>query len=327
MKPVLKALALLAVIGLVLAGCDGLFGPSVDTVTADDLADFEGTSTFVSGDGTAEEEKAALESVGEDAGMAAGGMFQAMAEDPDFQSELEELGIGGESMSISPAMFTQVVHNMIAQAVSPRTITSEGSVDDEAKTADFSLTIQDETYNASDVYESTTAAGTGTINLVNVTAELDGTGLTTNTTADMEYGTVTGGGTIETDISYTGWTTDGVVIINDAQINSDGNAEFEVTIDDGTNSDNTADDIYTASWDITYVLSAGASISNTDTGEGGKFILSFSYNESNDLEVDLSDPESFESATSTVSAELVVDLYDNDGNLVNTYTWTDDDFL
>lgn len=332
MKHAMRATMLLIATSLVLTGCPGLFGPKVEEITADDLTDYQGSTTFVSGEGTVTEEKATLGTVGASAGMAAGGMFMAMLTDQDFTAELGDLGWTGESlsMSISPAMFTDAVHSMIA-AAAPRAFSSDGSVDEDAKTADFSFTITDETYNATDIYGPGSgypdAAGTGTIGLFEIVADVDGSSLETNEALSQEYGTVTGKGSLETDISYNGWTMDGITIINDAQVNSAGNAKFEVTIDDGEDASVATDDIITASWDIAYVLSAGASISNTDTGEGGKFIVTFSYDERNEITVDASADDPFGAATSDVSAELVVDLYDNDGNLVKQYTWTDDELV
>lgn len=301
---------------MVFTGCDALFGPKVDEVDPADLADFEGDA--LGGGSPTEDDVVAL---GLLAGMSAGGLAEAVEADEDFNSEVSEL-MGTEDLTFGAGAFSSLVKSLM-QENTARTFSHEGEITDD--TWDFTFTIENESYNAADVYggEYPDAAGTGTIVLGEIIAGLDITAMDEET----GYGTGEGSGELTTDVSYDGWTMDGETIINAAQINSEGSAEFSATVGAGADEEDYSDDTYSYEWDIAYALSAGISVTSPEGS--GKFIIDFTYNESDEVAFTYDDlmEDGFDSIVSDVEASLTITVYDNTDTQIGEFTWTSDELI
>ena len=301
---------------VVLAGCDWLLGPRVDSVSPEDLADFSASQTIASDEASVQgavfEVVAGAEGSG-GAGCAIATIFQS----EEFQSQLQD-AFPGTYTSVAQFM-SALVDAQIAQA---RSISVDGDLDDDDTddkvSAEITILIENETVNGVDA-DSLNGQGTATI----ARFFLDAAGSVEITGRDaygyVESGVIEGSFDHDASISYDEFSCDGVVIIHDGQFNSNGSGRSRVTVD--------GDDI-AVFWRFGYAMSAGFSFSNTSTLEGGKLIIDFSYSGREDIEFNVvnDSPDEINSQISgEVDVELVVKLYDNANNLVVEYTFDNED--
>ncbi len=305
-KRILLGGLLLAVL-IVVTGC-GWFGPNVDEVTAADLRPYTASTLFQA---DRESVLAASMIAGESAGYAV---------EPMGERVMEQTGSTVPVTSFRDA-FSVLVDETTSMArtaaLAPsQAITVEENIDQsdpKDMTYELLVEITNETVRAVD-YFGEGASGTATVEtfLLELAARVQ-----EHSSTHFE---ASGRGEQEMAVRYDNWTPDGIVIVHDGRVNTAGDGRVNVEVRDrGTYGEGDY------SWRFRVEMSAGFSVSNTETDEGGKLIMRFSYSGRERGSFDTRDPNWVEGITGEFEAELVIQIYDNSNTLIREHRYTDSD--
>jgi hypothetical protein len=302
--------AIIMMITLAFTGCEWLFGPTVDQVNPSDLENFTASQTF-----SDTSEDGILETTG-GAGGSLGLVFSEM-----FMRVDEEMAPDTSITSFEDAfqaLVNQTTRNVQARALAAAgapsasvTVTDDAPNDDD--TVDVTIEIVDEPVNATDVGLQ---SGTATVDFF-----LDLYGTSSSTTNDD--GTVTsigeGQGEHEGTVVYDEWS-DGVYVVHQGQINTTASGSLEAEV---TNDLDAYESYGTVEWQIAMAMSAGFSVSNTVTDEGGKIVIEYTYNASDSVTV--AEGEDPSTAAGEIDATMTVVLYDNNNQEIQRHEYTSED--
>ena len=305
-KRILLGLAVVMIVAA-LTGCEWLLAPRVDEVSPEDLSSYSAGTTF------ADDEDSVLEAMGV-TGEAAGEGTSEVFDD----SMSSQLGFTVEGSTFE-AVFNGLVQHSIdaARSIAPsRSVTeidnSDFSDPDDVE-IDYTLEISNESVNGADVYSSPDGGGTATIDTFYL--EVTGSGTSDSTSADFDAS-----GEQEGVFSYNEWTDNEWFIIHDGRVNSEGSGRVSVEVEN-VRSENIAGNLF---WRFGYAVNAGFSVSNLETDEGGKIIVSFRYWGRENIDFD-SEAELENQAQGEFEAEMTISVYDNNNNLVAEHEFTDED--
>ena len=295
-----------------LTGCEWLLAPRVDKVAPEDLASYSAGTTFAS------DEDSVLQAMGT-TGAGAGGGTGAVFEGAVAQ----QLGFAVEGNTFE-AVFNGLVQHSIdaARSIAPSRAVTEVDNSDFSDPSDFeidyTLDISNESVNGADVY--TTPAGGGTATIETFHLEVTGGGSESGSSAEFDA-------TGEQDgvFTYDEWTDNEWFIIHDGQVNSEGDGRVRIEVNE------TSTDIAgSLLWRFGYAVNAGFSVSDlkgtpeTDDDEGGKIIVSFRYWGRETIDFD-SAAQLQNQAQGEFEAEMTIEVYDNNNNLVAEHEFTDED--
>ncbi len=298
---------LLAVL-IVVTGC-GWFGPSVDEVTAEDLRNYTAGSLFqtdrdsvlMASAMTGESAGSAVLPMGERVMGQTGSTVPVTSFRDAFNVLVDETASMARKAALAPSQAIIVEENV--DESDPKDMTYELLID-----------ITNETVRAAD-YFGVGASGTATVEtfFLELAARVQEHSSTS--------GEASGSGEQEMAVRYDNWTPDGIVIIHDGRINSAADGRVKVEVNQIGPNDAEGD----YSWRFRVEMSAGFSVSNTETNEGGKLIMRFSYSGRERGSFDTRVPDWYEDITGEFEAELLIRIYDNSNTLVREYTYTDQD--
>lgn len=301
---------LLAVL-IVVSGC-GWFGPNVDEVTAGDLRDYTAGRLFQSDRDSVR--VAAMYT----------GLYAGVAVAPVGERVGERLGSTAPVASFRDA-FNVLVDETVSMArtaaLAPaQAITVEENIDTrdpKDQTYELTIDVTNETVRAADYpdYFGEGASGTATVE----TFFLE---LAARVQEDSpSSGEVSGRGEQEMAVRYNEWRIPEEFVIHDGRVNTAGDGRVNVEVREVGQSDSAGD----YSWRFRVEMSAGFSVSDLETDEGGKIIMRFSYSGRERGSFDTRDPNWYDDVTGEFEAELLIQLYDNSNTLVREYTYTDQD--
>lgn len=264
---------------------DSLFYKT-DSVSPKDLAAFTGTTPT---------DKTGMENSLNPVGYAVGNGFTKFLNKPEFQKAVKYLSYNYPNL--------KALNNFLAdKGIAGKSISYTNDSTDSS--ADIKVNIADETVDGP-------SGGTLTVKKLDLTASGD--------VDDPDNPTIAKGkADVDAKITIDKYAdTDTGYTINAGIINLKAKGNSTINIDSQGEPSKIK---YYAAID----LNAGFSISAGD-GESGKFIISFNYVDSNELtQEQLSSPDPSE-LIKNVKLTLTIKVYDNDNNLVKTYSYDEND--
>lgn len=286
-----------------LTGCQWLLAPRVDEVKPEDLTSYSAGSEF------AADETSVLNA------MAVTGDGAATGTGSVFDTEVPPPGYAVEDSSFQ-AVFSGLVQHSIdaARSMAPsRSVTVDDNSDlsdpDDFE-IDYTVEISNESVNGADVY----TGGGGTATIDTFFLEITGSGSNTSSSAEFDASGEQNG-----VFTYDEWTDGLNFIIHDGRVNSEGSGRVSIEVNESG-----SDVEGSLFWRFGYAVNAGFSVSNLVDDEGGKIIVSFSYWGRENIDFD-SSAELENQAQGEFEAEMTIQVYDNDNNLVAEHEYTDEE--
>ncbi|MFW5789363.1 MAG: hypothetical protein ACOCW3_05430 [Spirochaetota bacterium] len=295
-----------------LTGCEWLLAPRVDKVNPEDLTSYSAGTTFASDEDSVLQ---AMGTTGAGAGEGTGYVIGGAVE--------PQLGFAVEGNTFE-AVFNGLVQHSIdaARSIAPSRAVTEIDNSDFSDPSDFeidyTLDISNESVSGAEVFG---ADGGGTAAIETFFLEVTGSGSESGSSAEIDAR-----GEQDGVFTYDDWT-DGVnFIIHDGLVNSEGSGRISIEVNE--TSTDIAGNLF---WRFGYAVNAGFSVSDlngtpadTSDDEGGKIIVSFRYWGRENIDFDSAE-ELENQAQGEFEAEMTIQVYDNNNNLVAEHEFTDED--
>ncbi len=287
MKKVLGFLILS--VALVVSGCnlmDSLFFKA-DSVEPKDLATYDGTLP--------QDKDTTMSVVGESVGEALASGFLNIMDKSEWDGFIKTLD------NNYPALKAVTKGMLNASLPLSKDISFSGDRDASDGNLDFTVAIKDEKVNGD-------VSGDFTVDSLNLKLKAETDDPDTPTKAEWDFNT-------DAKVTMDNFANSSSYTINKGLINFKAKGNGKATFD-------SSQEVDTISYYLAMDLKAGFSVSGGE-GKSGKFIVDFNYVDNNSLSQDeLENPDKL---VQNMTLSLVVKVYDNNNNLVKTYTYTQDD--
>ncbi|NOY08466.1 MAG: hypothetical protein GXP33_06465 [Spirochaetes bacterium] len=277
---------------LVFSGCsfmDSLFYKT-DSVESKDLTEYTGT--------TPADKSSAMDVIDGAAGDALASGFQGILSNDQWNNFSKTISSGYPALKI-------IARSILSKTeAAAKTITYSGDRDGSDGNVDFKVSITDESVKGNQT-------GTLTVDNFDLAVKAETDDPDTPTKGSWDFNT---NGKIKID----NFSNSSAYTINDGLINfkAKGNGNLSFTVADSVS---TLDKL---KYYLAIDLKAGFSVSGGD-GKSGKFIIEFSYVNSNSLTKDeLKDPAKL---MENMTLSVVIKVYNNDNTLVHTYKYDEND--